>query len=59
MIADPNGPLKNPVGFITSNGVGGFTVSIGWDENLTGAVPTGCNPPAPAGIACVSVDVTP
>lgn len=57
-ITDPNGPLKNAAGFIVVNG-SAFTVSIGWDENLTGAIATGCNPPAPAGIVCISMDVTP
>jgi type IV pilus assembly protein PilV len=59
MINDPNSPLKNAVGFIEDNGNDNYTVSIGWDENLTGAVPTDCTPPTPAGIVCVSADVSP
>ncbi len=58
-ITAPNGPLRNAAGFITNNGANGFTISIGWDENGIGAVATGCNPAAPAGIVCVSVDTIP
>lgn len=57
-ITDPNSPLKNAAGFIVNNGTG-FTVSIGWDENGTGNLATGCNPATPAGIVCVSVDTIP
>lgn len=56
-ITAPNSPLKSAAGFIVNNG-NGFTISIGWDENLVGGGPaTGCNPPAPAGFVCIFVDV--
>jgi type IV pilus assembly protein PilV len=50
--------LPNAVGFIELNG-NVYTISIGWDENLTGSVPTDCTPATPANIMCVSIDVEP
>jgi len=56
-ITGPDSPLKGATGFIVNNG-NGFTISIGWDENGVGGGPaTGCNPAAPAGFMCVSVDM--
>ena len=53
----PNGPLKNARGFIEPNGTA-ITISIGWDEDLTGDAVIACNPdPDPVTIACVSMDV--
>lgn len=48
--------LHSAVGFIELNGEV-YTISIGWDENNTGSVPTDCTPPTPADIMCVSIDV--
>jgi type IV pilus assembly protein PilV len=50
--------LHNAVGFIELNG-NVYTISIGWDENQTGSVPTDCTPATPANIMCVSIDVEP
>ena len=58
-ITAAGGPLKNAAGFIAATATG-FTISIGWDENsVGGGVATACNPPAPAGFVCVSVQIAP
>ena len=57
VITAADSPLKSATGFIVNNG-NGLTISIGWDENGVGGGPaTGCNPAAPAGFVCISVDV--
>lgn len=58
---DPNynTALKNAVGFIERNGRT-YSISVGWDEDKTGDVPTDCTPdPTPATIMCVSIVVEP
>lgn len=64
MINDPMNPnaspLKNATGFIAlNNATNTYTISIGWDEGLTGAVPANCNLPLPNGVACVTIQVRP
>jgi len=52
-------PLANAVGFIELNGTA-YTLSIGWDQDKTGSVPTACVPAAvPANIMCVTITVDP
>jgi type IV pilus assembly protein PilV len=53
-VADPNNNLLNAVGSIALAGTT-YTITIGWDENRTGAT-ISCGS---AGIACVSIAVTP
>lgn len=52
-------PLANAVGFIELNGTA-YTLSIGWDQDKTGSVPTACVPAAaPTNIMCASITVDP
>lgn len=57
-LADPSSPLKNARGFITLNN-NIYTISVGWDEGLTGNPPANCNLPLPNGIMCVTIQVIP
>jgi len=50
--------LPNGVGFITGSPTG-YIVSVGWDEKRAGLTPTGCNPPAPTGVKCISIQGRP
>lgn len=59
-LTDKRNGLLNGRGFITRSTASGmtiYTVSVAWDENRANLVPTSCT--APAGISCVSVEVTP
>jgi len=52
-------PLANAVGFIALNGTA-YTLSIGWDQDKTGANPNACVPaPDPANIMCVTIVIEP
>ena len=50
--------LPNGKGFITGSTTG-YIVSVGWDEKRTGLTPTSCNPAAPTGIKCISIQGRP
>ncbi len=50
--------LPNGKGFITGSPTG-YTVYVGWDEKRAGLTPTGCNPPAPTGVKCISIQGRP
>ena len=50
--------LPNGRGFITGTPAA-YIVSVGWDENRAGLTPTGCNPAAPAGVKCISIQGRP
>ena len=50
--------LPNGKGFITGTPAA-YIVYIGWDENRAGLTPTSCNPPAPAGVKCISIQGRP
>lgn len=50
--------LPNGKGFITGTPTG-YIVYVGWDEKRNGLTPTGCNPPAPTGVKCISLQGRP
>ncbi len=58
-------PLLNAAGFITRltspapASIVFYRVSIGWDEENTGAIPAQCLPTPTPGIACVNIEVFP
>ena len=59
-VKDKNSNLVSPEMFITADGAGGFTISIGWDENrqgLSSGYDCSVTPPTPPGVECVTLTI--